>query len=494
MTSATDIARGMQSATDIGAEIDDQIHRMLAEISLEEVKRVQAEKSLYEFVKQAWHIIESKPFVDGPHIRAICDHLEAVVRGRIRKLLVNVPPRTCKSRLTSIFLPAWVWTTMPTKKFFYASYSDTLALDHSMHCRRIIESQWYQNNWRRVIRRDQNTKHHFALELGGERKIATISGGATGFGADYLIVDDPHNVTDAFSTAKLEAALRWFTESWTTRQDDPKSGAFIVIMQRVSEKDISAHCMKLGGWEHLCLPMEYDRSRHCRTSIGWEDWRRRDGELLWPERIDAAALAEFKTTMGRYAIAGQFQQTPAPRGGGMFSRANFKVIKAAPVVGMTCRYWDRSFTDDAGDWTVGFKLRKSAAGLYYILHIARFQTSAFGTEERIKNIATSDGLEVAQVLEEDPAAGKSEAAYLVRALSRHNVRTVKKRTNKEVAAVPAACQVEAGNVFVVEGAWNEPFFDEVDWFPRGAHDDQIDGFSGAFNYLNEAAEIWFAVS
>lgn len=367
-------------------------------------------------------------------------------------------------------------------------------MEHSKFCRRIVESAWYQNNWRRRFSRDQNTGSHFRFEEGGERKIATI-GGATGFGADYLIVDDPHAVTDAFSDTKLTATTNWFTESWMSRKDDPKEGAFVVIMQRVSEKDVSAHCIKTGGWEHLCLPMEYDPRRHCRTSIGWEDWRRREGELLWPERIDAETLAEFKRDMGRYAIAGQFQQTPTPRGGGLFERHWFERVDAAPAEGGTiCRYWDRAGTEGDGDWTSGLKMLRTSKGLYYVLDVVRLQGSPNKVEAAIHKTATQDGKGVTICLEQDPGqAGKAEVGYHIRQLSGYVVKAIPATRNKETRAMPVASQAEAGNIKIVKGAWNDAFLDEIGWFPRGSNDDQVDTLSGAFNFLNATNKPLFYV-
>jgi predicted phage terminase large subunit-like protein len=463
------------------------------------VRKRRAELSLYEFVRQAWHIVEpGTPFVDGPHIRAMCLHLEAVTRRQIRNLLINIPPRCMKSLLVSVFWPCWIWTTRPETRFMFASYKIELSARDSMKCRRIIESGWYQSNWRLQVQLtdDSNTKTKFENERTGHR-VAVQVGGGTGEGADFLVVDDPNRISDAFSPVALLNSVNWFIEEWSTRLNDMTTGCKVVVMQRISEADLSAHIIKGGvadgSWQHLMLPMEFDPSRKSSTSI-WTDWRQTEGELLWPQRIDIGSLSALKKELGRYGVAGQLQQTPTPRGGGMFERHWFKIVDAAPAVGQTVRYWDRAGTEGAGDMTVGLKMRRSGSGMYHVLDVVRLQGSPMQVEEAIKRTATQDGKEVVICLEQDPGqAGKADVGYLIRQLSGWIVKAIPVTKNKETRAGPVASQAEAGNIILVKGAWNDPFLEVICWFPRGANDDDVDTLSGAFNYLSAASKVLFAV-
>jgi len=109
--------------------------------------RAKAEDSLYEFVKQAWHLVEGDaPFIEGWHLQAICEHLEALVRRQIRNLLINMPPRSGKSTIVSVLFPAWVWIQKPEERFIYASYSHLLAIRDNIRCRRVLESPWFQSS------------------------------------------------------------------------------------------------------------------------------------------------------------------------------------------------------------------------------------------------------------------------------------------------------------------------------------------------------------
>ena len=209
----------------------------------------------------AWRVIEpGMPFIDNWHIEAICLHLQAVVDGLIRNLLINMPPRCMKSILVSVLFPAWVWIRHPEKRFLYSSYSQTLATDHSVATRRVIESDWYQEKWSRrfVLAGDANLKTRFENTRRGYRFSTSVGGSATGMGGDFIVADDPHNVKEAESDAIRAATIDWWDKVMSTRLNNPKTGARIIVMQRVHEADLSGHVLKKGGWDHLCLPMEYE--------------------------------------------------------------------------------------------------------------------------------------------------------------------------------------------------------------------------------------------
>ncbi len=177
------------------------------------IERELASRSLREFVRQAWHIVEpSTPYVPGWHIDAMADHLEAVTRGEIRKLLINIPPRHMKSLLVSVFWPAWEWTRYPERRWLYSSYGQHLSIRDSVKCRRLIESPWYQSRWGHLflLTGDQNTKSRFDNNRSGYRLSTSVDGAATGEGGDRVVCDDPHNIKEAESDARRKATLDWW--------------------------------------------------------------------------------------------------------------------------------------------------------------------------------------------------------------------------------------------------------------------------------------------
>ena len=446
------------------------------------------ELSLYDFVGEAWKVVEpGTPFIPTWHIQAICDHLEACTRGEIRRLIINVPPRSMKSRLVGVFWPAWVWITKPNARWLYASYAHHLSLRDSLHCRDVITSPWYQRNWRNrfQLREDQNQKTRFDNDRSGFRLASSTGGVGTGEGGDFIVADDPHNVVEAESEIQRQAVLHWWDQSMSTRGNDPRSVCHVVVMQRLHENDLAGHLLEQGGYEHLCLPMEFEPSRRCVTLIGWQDPRQQRDELLSPERFPREAVDELKLRLGSYGSAGQLQQRPAPLAGGMFQRSWFPIVARLPSQQTTrrVRYWDLAASLD-GDYTCGVLMCRQADGRFCIEDVKRGRWRPAERDAMIRRTAEADGHEVQIVFEEEPgSAGKSVSSYLIRSLAGFNVHAEKPTGAKEVRAQPFAAQCEANNVGLVKADWNHPYLDELSVFPNGRHDDQVDASSGAFNRL-----------
>ena len=206
-----------------------------------QLTKEKARRRLHDFVEQAWHVLEPEtPFVDGMHVRAICDHLQAVTEGRIGNLIINVPPGHAKSLLTAVFWPAWVWTDHPETRWLFSSYREPLATRDSVKCRRLIESDWYQERWgtRYQLCGDQNQKNRFENTATGYRVVVPMFTG-TGERGDYVVVDDPHSVEQAESDLERKKAVDWWNGSMATRLNDFATGHKIVIQQRLHEADLT---------------------------------------------------------------------------------------------------------------------------------------------------------------------------------------------------------------------------------------------------------------
>jgi predicted phage terminase large subunit-like protein len=274
--------------------------------------------------------------------------MEAVARGHISRLLLNEPPRTGKTFIVSICFAAWTWAQRvkgplmgPQVSFFYASYAEDLSHEHSVKCLRLIKSTWYQRRWGQRFTMIRETRGHLENSRGGYRMASSVDAKATGYGADIIIADDPHLVKEAESDDVRETTVKWWSESMPSRLNNRRTGAMIVIMQRVHEGDLSGHILnpKNGlDYVHFCVPMSYVPCFHAnvwdgdkiKTIIGeddvaeiddenifWVDQRTEDGELLWPERFPIEQVRILERELGPYAYAGQYQQEPAPRGGGV---------------------------------------------------------------------------------------------------------------------------------------------------------------------------------
>lgn len=321
------------------------------------------ENSLHDYMMAAWPIIEGgRKFVDGWHLQALCEHLEAVYTGQIKSLLVNVPPRTSKSTIISVGFPSWCWIKDPSLQFLYISYGLKLSIKDSIKCRRIISSNWFQERWKHKFRLsgDVNSKIRFDNNKTGYRISTSIdSKFGTGEGGDIIVLDDPNSASDANSETVRESTNDWCDSVLSSRLNDPETGRFIAVQQRLHSQDYSGHILsqEIKGLVHLCLPMEYESNRKCITvplkstnGIPWFDPRKKDGDLLWPERFSQESVDIIKKKMNSdYVVSGQLQQRPSPEKGGIFKKDDFQWWKeqSPPRCHFVLQSWDTAFSTSA---------------------------------------------------------------------------------------------------------------------------------------------------
>jgi len=320
------------------------------------------ENSLHDYMQGAWPIIEGgRKFVDGWHIEALCEHLEAVYAGQIKHLLINVPPRTSKSTIVSVGFPSWCWLKEASLQFLYISYGSRLSIKDSVKCRRIISSKWYQDRWKHKFKLsgDVNSKIRFDNDKTGYRIATSIDGFGTGEGGDIIILDDPNSAGDADSEAVRESTNDWCDNVLSTRLNDPEAGRFVVVQQRIHAQDYSGHLLsqQIPGLVHLRLPMEFKESRRCITvplkstnGKRWSDPRQKENDLLWPQRFPSEAIELLKKKMNsEYIRSGQLQQDPTPEEGGILKKGDFQWWKKSspPRCEFVLQSWDTAFSTSA---------------------------------------------------------------------------------------------------------------------------------------------------
>lgn len=476
-----------------------------------------ARRRLHEFVMQAWHVLEpDTPFVDGLHVRAICEHLQAVTEGRIRHLIINVPPGHAKSLLTAVFWPTWVWISHPQTRWLFSSHREPLATRDSLKCRRLIESSWYQERWgdRYQLTLDQNQKNRFESTRTGYRVVVPMNAG-TGERGDYVVVDDPHTVDQAESDVQRQSSIEWWNGSMSTRLNNLSTGHFIVIQQRLHELDLTGDLLQKGGYEHLCLPAEFEPDRRCTTSIGWSDPRTAAGELLWPQRQRQKDLDGLKRSLGSYHYAGQYQQRPSPAEGGIFKRSWWRYWRPAhldlpPVqvrmpngelVGIETVQLPERFDQVIESWDLAFKDQATsdcvAGGVWGAVGADRFLLDQ--RCERLDMPATLQAIrdmskkwpQAGVKLVEDRANGPAVLALLQHEIP--GLIAVNPEGGKVARAQAVSPQIESGNVYLphpLVAPWVEGFIEECASFPKGRHDDQVDQMTQALNRLRRCGTIY----
>jgi predicted phage terminase large subunit-like protein len=459
--------------------------QQLTKNDIVEIEKEYCKRSLSGFIQRSWSQIDPQEYVHGWHMDALSEHLQATATGDITRLLINIPPGTSKSSAASVFFPAWIWGPYgwPEARFIGASYEQSLATRDNRKNRLLIDSEWYQQRWPIELTSDQNEKTGFENVNRGWRQSCAVKS-MTGKRGDFVIWDDPLSPEKAYSETERDTANRVFAETLPTRLNDPKKSVIIIIMQRLHENDVSGYILARDlGYEHLCLPMEFEPEKKCYTSIGFEDPRTEEGELLFEDRFPRDVVDRDKAVMGSFAVAGQFQQRPVPREGGMFKSHWFNVINAVPVGTKFVRGWDlAASTKSDSPYTAGVMVGRTPEGRFVIADAKRERVNT--PRQMIKSTATQDGRDCFISYPQDPGqAGKDQARSIAQDLAGFKFTSSPESGDKATRAEPFAAQCEAGNVDILKGDWNTAFLDEICAFPYGTYMDQVDATSRAFNEL-----------
>ena len=462
-----------------------------------EIKAELAKRSLLEFVRQAWDVLEpATPFVEGWHHGAICEHLEAVMNGEIRRLVISVPPEHSKSTIVAKCWPAWGWITHPSFDWLFSAYSATRSVGDSVECRRIIDSPWYRRNWGHVYRltSDQNRTTRFTNSRSGQRISMGLLGAGTGEHADAVVCDDPHSIRDQWSPTRLDAAIKTWDQVMSRCVNDPKTSRHVIIMQRLHHKDLAAHCLRQGGYEYLMLPTEYDPVRATSTSIGWKDPRKTKSELLWSKRFGPAEVADAKTRLAKRGFSSQHQQNPSQEEGAIFKRDKFKYYANDPrkIVGQmdeTIQSWDMAFKDLVTSSKVaGHVWGRKGADRFLLDRICEhldFVESIKAVEDLSLKWPTANAK-----LVEDKANGTAVIATLKRKITGLTPWPPKGQNmgSKVARAYASQPDIEAGNVWLPDpraNPWVEEFVEYCVSFPGGEYDDDIDAMTQALERFRQ---------
>lgn len=495
-------------------ELDSAIDRERSGRSLaDEAEDLSA--SLARFIRAGWHVIwPIEAYHHNWHIDAICDHLEAVSRGEIRRLQVWVPPGSTKSSVVSICWPAWEWTTRPELRYISASYDLELATDFAVKSRDLIRSPWYQARWPNVqLKRDQDLKRSYANTAGGVRFATSPGGTGTGRHANRILIDDPLNAREIASEAKLAEVADWHDGTLSTRFADPKTGVEVIIQQRLAERDLAGHVLDAGAhdWTVLCLPEEYEPQH----PYAWHgDPRTVEGELLWPTRIGEPEHRARLLELGPHRAAGQLQQRPAAREGAILKRSGWRFfnrrwleddeLQHLPKFTAVWQSWDTAFKDKtSSDYVVGQVWGQLGADLY-LLRKTRDRMSLSLTKSAMRELADWTLARwptlPLRILIEKSANGVEIIEELKREL--RGVTPVVASVSKVARAEAAEPALEAGNIYLpgagepsdpagynsaLTPAYAAELVEECAVFPNGDHDDDVDAFTQVVNFTRSRA-------
>jgi predicted phage terminase large subunit-like protein len=442
--------------------------------------------SLRFFVELMWSILEpTTVFMPNWHIDLICEY-QAITAGQITRLVINVPPRYGKSLLVSTLWPCWEWLRDPSLRYLFVSYSEALAGRHALDRRRVLLSDRYRRYFGALVElaSDQRTKLESHNTRRGAMVATSVGGSVTGKGGNRLILDDPHNPMQAESDIQRQHAIDFFTGTLTTRMDDKRHGAIVVVGQRLHSRDLSAVCIE-QGFTSVILPAVADTPAVVTMPRSGRIITRNIGDTLWPAREGPAELEAQKLLLGTHNFEGQYQQRPSPRGGAMFKRDWLRFYDELPVCDRYAQSWDLSFKGgEHNDYVVGLVAGQKGANVYLI---DRYKARASFQQTCAAIRAMSARYPQAHaILIEDKANGPAVVDALRQELP--GIIPVNPEGGKFARAAACEPRVEAGNVYLprptapngtplADRLWVHDFIDQLAMFPRGEYDDDVDAFT-----------------
>ena len=411
------------------------------------------------------------------HHLVLMEALEAVSAGAADRLMVLMPPGSAKSTYASVVFPPWFLAQHPRAQVIAASHTASLAEGFGRGVRGLIGEHGARLGY--GLDAASRSAARFGTSRGGTYFATGVRGPVTGRRADLLLIDDPvKGQAEADSARVRDATWDWYRSDLVTRLRP--GGRVVLVMTRWHPDDLGGRLLEAGeGWQVIRLPALAEPG----DLLG-----RAPGEALWPEWEGAAALERKRLALGDRAFAALFQQSPVRAEGGLFQAGRLAVVDQV-LAGAAVRAWDLAATEGGGDWTAGVRLAAAGAGgAWQVADVVRLQGGPEAVVAAIRRTAEADGTGVAVGLPQDPGqAGRAQVGYLTAGLAGWRVVSGPETGAKLVRAMPVASQVNAGNVTLLRGGWNRAFAEELQAFPGGRCDDQVDALSRAFGMLVAAA-------
>jgi predicted phage terminase large subunit-like protein len=437
------------------------------------------------FIRKVFEtLLPGVPYYENWHILAIAYQLEQVLRGNVKRLIINVPPRSLKSLICSVAFPAFLLGHDPTRRIIGLSYSSDLAIRFAIECREIISSAWYQRLYRQTkLSRLKNTEAEFLTSRMGFRLATSIEGTLTGRGGDTIIIDDPLKPIDALSDSKRERVNAAFFNTILSRLDDKRTGAIVIVMQRLHEDDLVGRLLRESPEEWTVLSLPAIAEEEQTIQIGEEEYHvRRVGDLLHAEREPRPVLESYRAQMGSDVFDAQYQQSPVPREGAMIKRAWLQRYDQLPNVdpsAVVIQSWDPATKGgDRSDYSVCTTWLYQDKR-YYLIDVFRGRLDFPALKAQALSLAQLHNPQI--ILVEDAGVGDALAKELNEA--RLPAIAIKPEGDKRTRMAIQSIKFESGQVFLPsEAPWLDSLEAELFSFPGSRHDDQVDSISQALAY------------
>jgi predicted phage terminase large subunit-like protein len=442
------------------------------------------------------HLHPTERFLSNWQLDVILAKLEQCRKGGCPRLIICQPPRTLKSIVASDVFPAWILGHDSTRRIMCVSYAQELADKHARDCRSIVSSDWYQKLFPTMrLSEHRQAVAEFTTTMNGSRIATSVGGVVTGLGADFIIIDDPLKPDEALSETRRKAANEWIRHTLRSRLNNQETGVIIIVMQRLHEDDVVGNVLRESGerWEVLNFPAvaEQPQTFAWETVIGRLQHHRAVGDVLHPERMSLEQLEVLRRSLGEYYYAAQYQQNPAPLGGGMVKEAWFKRYRPNDLP----EKWDRVLQSwdcankptQLADYSVcttwGLKDNRK-----YLLHVWRKRVDYPSLKRAVEE--QYDLYRPNVVLIEDRASG-TQLIQELREAGMSAVTGYKSNVDKVMRLDAQTGEIENGLVYLPEEAhWLAEYLHELKTFPKGRYDDQVDSTSQALEWLKKRMPGW----
>ena len=429
------------------------------------------------FLEFARRAMAAKGQMPARHHEMLIGSLQDVADGAVDRLMVQMPPGSAKSTYGSVLFPAYFLAARPRAQVIAVAHTASLANYFGRRVRAAVEEN---GSWLGVaISKDSKAASRFAMDGEREYFAAGVRGPITGRRADLIVIDDPvKSWAEAESQTARDALYDWYRGELTARLKP--GGRIVLIMTRWHEDDLAGRLLAAeAGWRCLRLPALAEAE---------DELGRAPGEALWPEWQGREDIERRRLEVGERAFAAMYQQTPLPPDAAFFNATRVRILPEAPPLRQAIRGWDLAASlgspGRSPDYTVGLKLGVTAENLLVVLDVARLQAAPAQVETKILEMARLDGAGTVIALPQDPGqAGAAQIAMLTRSLNGYRVVASPERDAKTIRAMPAATQMDAGNLAMVAAPWNDALLAELRAFPHGGKDDQVDALSRAVNTL-----------
>lgn len=449
-----------------------------------DVFNVLMRQDLSSFIQRVFATVDpGSAYQHNWHIDAIAHQLERIERGEITRLIITMPPRSLKSIAASVAFPAWLLGRDPRKRVLAVSYAEGLSEKLALDCLKVLEAPWYKACFPATrIGKGRGARSDFETSRGGGRFSTSVGGTLTGRGGDIILIDDPHKPEEMSSEAKRNAVLDWYRSTLLSRLNDPQNGPIVLIQQRVHEADLAGTLLEQGGWEHLDLQAIAEEPVDIALTQG-RNIRRKEGDLLHAERLPKDLLERRREELGSYVFAAQYQQRPAPLGGGLVKWEWFQCYDRAPARqpgDQIVQSWDTaSKAEEANDFSVctTWLVRDSNA---WLIDLFRAKLEFPDLRRRIECEANRVGASL--VLIEEAGSG----IQMIQDLKRNsdlNVTGIIPKHDKPTRLLAITPMIESGRIAIpTDAPWLAEFRRELMLFPNGKHDDQVDSLSQFLNW------------